>query len=129
MRSPANGAFAGEGQRWDPGAKMVQAAPKTRSSTISTSVACGAGRSSNRGPVQIMDCAHGSACNVRCDAMLGDTTNRLDTHPYVDSPRGRRDDGRQGAVPKICDDQLSYVMSGGPVHAHDRPWIHRAHRT
>src|SRR5664280_2194556 len=106
-------AFAGEGQHQDAGAKMVHAAPNTHSSIISKSVARGGGRSSFRGLVQIMEGAHGSAANVRCDALLVDTISRSDTYPYVDV---REDDvtmGHEATVSKIGDDQLFYLMSRG----------------
>ena len=106
-------AFAGEGQHQDAGAKMVHAAPNTHSSIISKSVARGGGRTSYRGLVQIMEGAHGSASNVRCDALLVDTISRSDTYPYVDV---REDDvtmGHEATVSKIGDDQLFYLMSRG----------------
>jgi len=106
-------AFAGEGQHQDAGAKMVHAAPNTRSSIIPKSVARGGGRTSYRGLVQIMEGAHGSASNVRYDALLVDTISRSDTYPYVDV---REDDvtmGHEATVSKIGDDQLSYLMSRG----------------
>ncbi len=106
-------AFAGEGQHQDAGAKMVHAAPNTHSSIISKSVARGGGRTSYRGLVQIMEGAHGSSSNVRCDALLVDTISRSDTYPYVDV---REDDvtmGHEATVSKIGDDQLFYLMSRG----------------
>jgi len=106
-------AFAGEGQHQDAGAKMVHAAPHTSSSIISKSVARGGGRTSYRGLVQILEGAHGSAANVRCDALLVDTISRSDTYPYVDV---REDDvtiGHEATVSKIGDDQLFYLMSRG----------------
>ena len=106
-------AFAGEGQHQDAGAKMVHAAPYTSSTIISKSVARGGGRTSYRGLVQILDGAHHSASNVKCDALLVDTISRSDTYPYVDV---REDDvsmGHEATVSKIGDDQLFYLMSRG----------------
>src|SRR5438132_719123 len=65
-------AFAGEGQHQDTGSKMVHAAPNTKSSIISKSVARGGGRTSYRGLIQINEGAHGSKSNVLCDALLVD---------------------------------------------------------
>jgi Fe-S cluster assembly protein SufB len=76
-------------------------------------VARGGGRTSYRGLVQILDGAHHSASNVRCDALLVDTISRSDTYPYVDV---REDDvtmGHEATVSKIGDDQLFYLMSRG----------------
>src|SRR3978361_20502 len=106
-------AFAGEGQHQDAGAKMVHAAPYTSSSTLPTSVARGRGRPSYRGLVQILDGAHHSASNVRCDALLVDQISRSDPYPYVDV---REDDvsmGHEATVSKVSDDQLFYLMSRG----------------
>ncbi len=106
-------AFAGEGQHQDAGAKMVHAAPHTSSSIISKSVARGGGRTSYRGLIQILEGAHGSASNVRCDALLVDTISRSDTYPYVDV---REDDvsmGHEATVSKVSEDQLFYLMSRG----------------
>jgi len=106
-------AFAGEGQHQDTGSKMVHAAPNTKSSIISKSVARGGGRSSYRGLVQVLEGAHHSASTVRCDALLVDTISRSDTYPYVDI---REDDvsmGHEATVSKVSEDQLFYLMSRG----------------
>jgi Fe-S cluster assembly protein SufB len=106
-------AFAGEGQHQDAGAKMVHAAAHTSSSIVSKSVARGGGRTSYRGLIQILEGAHGSASNVRCDALLVDTISRSDTYPYVDV---REDDvsmGHEATVSKVSEDQLFYLMSRG----------------
>jgi Fe-S cluster assembly protein SufB len=106
-------AFAGEGQHQDTGSKMVHAAPNTKSSIISKSVARGGGRASYRGLVQINEGAHGSKSNVLCDALLVDQISRSDTYPYVDI---REDDvsmGHEATVSKVSEDQLFYLMSRG----------------
>src|SRR6187431_2931801 len=106
-------AFSGEGQHQDAGAKMVHAAPHTKSTIISKSVARGGGRTSYRGLVQIDEGAYGSKSTVKCDALLVDTISRSDTYPYVDV---REDDvsmGHEATVSKISDDQLFYLMSRG----------------
>jgi Fe-S cluster assembly protein SufB len=76
-------------------------------------VARGGGRTSYRGLIQILEGAHGSASNVRCDALLVDTISRSDTYPYVDV---REDDvsmGHEATVSKVSEDQLFYLMSRG----------------
>src|SRR3954469_6101967 len=106
-------AFAGEGQHQDAGAKMVHAAPNTKSSIISKSIARGGGRTSYRGLVQVADGAHHSASTVRCDALLVDQISRSDTYPYV---AVREDDvsmGHEATVSKVSADQLFYLMSRG----------------
>lgn len=106
-------AFAGEGQHQDTGSKMVHAAPNTKSSIISKSVARGGGRASYRGLVQVLPGAHHSASTVCCDALLVDTISRSDTYPYVDI---REDDvsmGHEATVSKVSEDQLFYLMSRG----------------
>jgi Fe-S cluster assembly protein SufB len=106
-------AFSGEGQHQDAGAKMVHAAPHTKSSIISKSVARGGGRTSYRGLVQVLEGAHHSAATVRCDALLVDTISRSDTYPYVDV---REDDvsmGHEATVSKVSESQLFYLMSRG----------------
>jgi len=106
-------AFAGAGQHQDSGAKMVHAAPYTSSSVVSKSVSRGGGRTSYRGLVQVLQGAHHSVSNVKCDALLIDSISRSDTYPYVDI---REDDvsmGHEATVSKISDDQLFYLMSRG----------------
>ncbi|MBT0772420.1 Fe-S cluster assembly protein SufB [Kineosporia sp. J2-2] len=106
-------AFAGEGQHQDAGAKMVHAAPHTKSSIVSKSVARGGGRTSYRGLIQVLEGSHHSASTVRCDALLVDTISRSDTYPYVDV---REDDvamGHEATVSKVSEDQLFYLMSRG----------------
>ncbi|GAB6902765.1 Fe-S cluster assembly protein SufB [Kineosporia succinea] len=118
MGEHANGetlsiAFAGEGQHQDAGAKMVHAAPHTKSSIVSKSVARGGGRTSYRGLLQVLEGSHHSASTVRCDALLVDTISRSDTYPYVDV---REDDvtlGHEATVSKVSEDQLFYLMSRG----------------
>ena len=106
-------AFAGEGQHQDAGAKMVHAAPHTKSNIISKSVARGGGRTSYRGLVKVNEGAFGSRSTVRCDALLVDNISRSDTYPYVDV---REDDvsmGHEATVSKVSEDQLFYLMSRG----------------
>src|SRR6188472_163607 len=106
-------AFAGEGQHQDTGSKMVHAAPNTKSSIISKSVARGGGRAAYRGLVQVREGAKHSANTVRCDALLVDTISRSDTYPYIDI---REDDvtmGHEATVSRVSEDQMFYLMSRG----------------
>jgi Fe-S cluster assembly protein SufB len=106
-------AFAGEGQHQDAGAKMVHAAPHTSSTIVSKSVARGGGRTSYRGLVQVLEGAHGSSSNVKCDALLVDDISRSDTYPYVDVREDDASMGHEATVSKVGDDQLFYLMSRG----------------
>lgn len=106
-------AFAGEGQHQDAGAKMVHAAPHTKSSILSKSVARGGGRTSYRGLLQVNEGAHGSASTVKCDALLTDQISRSDTYPYVDVREADVSLGHEASVSKVSEDQLFYLMQRG----------------
>ncbi|HET7904881.1 MAG TPA: Fe-S cluster assembly protein SufB, partial [Candidatus Eisenbacteria bacterium] len=77
-------AFASKGQHQDAGAKVVHAAPNTRSRIISKSISKNGGRASYRGLCQVQDGAVGSKSNVVCDALILDPQSRSDTYPYIE---------------------------------------------
>jgi Fe-S cluster assembly protein SufB len=89
-------AFAGEGQHQDAGAKMVHAAPEH---PLQHHLEVGGSRRwPNLLPRTGSDHGgrHGSASNVRCDALLGRHDQPLRHLPVRRSPRGRREDGSRG---------------------------------
>ena len=125
-------AFAGEGQHQDTGSKMVHAAPNTKSSIISKSVARGGGRASYRGLVQVLD----GAPPLGLDRALRRAARRHDQPlrhlPLRRHPRGRRLDGSRGhglqgvRGPAL----LPHVPRHGRGRGHgdDRARLHRADR-
>ena len=97
-------AFAGEGQHQDAGAKMVHAAPHTRSTIVSKSVARGGGRTRlpRRGPGRTRartTAPHGPLRRAarRHDQPLGHLpVRRRPRGRRVDGPRGDRLEGQRG---------------------------------
>ena len=110
-------AFAGSGQHQDAGAKMIHAAPDTRSVITSKSISKGAGRTSYRGLVKVLPGAVNSKATVRCDALLLNEESRSDTYPTMEIDEKRVQIGHEATVSKIGDEQLFYAMSRGLTEA------------
>lgn len=106
-------AMAGQDQHQDTGAKVIHAAPNTRSTIVSKSVSRDGGRSSYRGLVKVYPGMKGCASSVRCDALILDPESRSDTYPRmeVDEPGTRV--AHEATVSRIGDEQLFYLMSRG----------------
>ncbi|MEK7765117.1 MAG: Fe-S cluster assembly protein SufB, partial [bacterium] len=79
-----SGAFAGEGQHQDAGAKIIHAAPNTSSRITSKSISKNGGRASYRGMVKIYPNATNAKVSVECDALLLDGDARSDTYPTME---------------------------------------------
>ena len=110
-------AFAGSDQHQDAGAKMVHAAPDTRSVITSKSISKGTGRTTYRGLVKVYPGATNSKSTVRCDALLLSPESRSDTYPTMEIDEKRVQIGHEATVSKIGDEQLFYAMSRGLTEA------------
>ena len=106
-------AFAGPGQHQDAGAKMIHAAPDTRSVITSKSISKGGGRTSYRGLVKVHKGAENSKSTVRCDALLLDEASRSDTYPTMEIDEQKVQIGHEASVSKIGEEQLFYARSRG----------------
>ncbi len=106
-------AFAGSGQHQDPGTKVIHAAPHTRSTVVSKSIAKDGGRAGYRGLVKIYPEARGSSCAVRCDALILDEHSRSDTYPRMEIDEQDVSVTHEATVSKVSDEQLFYLMSRG----------------
>ncbi len=116
-------AVAGKGQQQDAGAKVIHAAPHTRSNIISKSISKNGGRSSYRGLLKIAPSADNAHSRVNCDALLLDAHSRSDTYPTVHVANQTADVGHEATVSKINDDQIIYLMSRGLAEAAARALI------
>jgi Fe-S cluster assembly protein SufB len=106
-------AFAGKDQHQDSGAKVIHAAPNTRSTITSKSISKDGGRTSYRGLAKVYPKARSCKINVQCDALLIDEDSRSDTYPTMEIGA---DDARvehEATVSKVGDEQLFYLMSRG----------------
>ncbi|MHC4821943.1 MAG: Fe-S cluster assembly protein SufB, partial [Planctomycetota bacterium] len=110
-------AMAGEGQHQDAGAKMIHAAPKTKSTITSKSISKGGGRSSYRGLVKVHRGAVDSKVSVVCDALLLDGASRSDTYPTMEVDEQRVSIAHEATVSKVGDEQLFYLRSRGLTEA------------
>jgi Fe-S cluster assembly protein SufB len=110
-------AFASKGQHQDAGAKVVHAAPHTRSRIISKSISKNGGRASYRGLCQVQDGAVGSKSNVVCDALILDPQSRSDTYPYIEVEEQDVQVEHEASVSRIGEEQLFYLMSRGLTEA------------
>lgn len=106
-------AYASDKQHQDTGAKMIHAAPDTKSLIESKSISVRGGRSSYRGLVKILDGAENSRANVRCDALLLDEESRSDTYPTMDINEKTATVEHEATVSKVSDEQLFYLSSRG----------------
>ena len=106
-------AFAGSGQHQDAGAKMIHAAPDTKSVITSKSISKGDGRTTYRGLVKVYSGAERAKSTVRCDALMINEESRSDTYPTMEVDEQRVQIGHEATVSKIGDEQLFYAMSRG----------------
>ncbi|MFP6620909.1 MAG: Fe-S cluster assembly protein SufB [Pirellulaceae bacterium] len=110
-------AFSGKGQHQDAGAKLVHVAPNTSGQIISKSISRDGGRSSYRGLVRVEKGAHGTRCNVVCDALILDPESRSDTYPYIEINEQDVSVGHEASVSRIGEEQLFYLTSRGLTEA------------
>jgi Fe-S cluster assembly protein SufB len=110
-------AFASKGQHQDAGAKVVHAAPHTKSRIISKSISKNGGRSSYRGLCKVQDGAIGSKSNVVCDALILDPKSRSDTYPYIEVEEQDVQVEHEASVSRIGEEQLFYLQSRGLTEA------------
>ena len=106
-------ALAGKGQHQDAGAKVIHAAPNTKSTIVSKSISKDGGRSSYRGLVKVHRGAEGSKVNVRCDALLLDRDSRSDTYPTMEVDEQKTAIEHEATVSKVGDEMLFYLRSRG----------------
>jgi Fe-S cluster assembly protein SufB len=106
-------AFAGDGQHYDAGGKVIHLAPDTTSVITSKSISKGNGRSGYRGLVKVVPGARGVKSKVECDALLLDPKSRSDTYPYIDVQEDDVQIEHEASVSKISEDQLFYLTSRG----------------
>jgi len=106
-------AFAGPGQNQDTGAKVIHAAPDTRSTIRAKSISVGGGISSYRGQVKVTKQAVGSKVSVDCDALLIDERSVSNTYPSMKLETDDVEIVHEARVGKIGDEELFYLMSRG----------------
>ena len=106
-------AMAGRGQHQDAGAKVIHAAPRTKSTVLSKSISKDGGRSSYRGLVKVHRGATDSKVNVRCDALLLDKDSRSDTYPTMEVDEQKVAIEHEAVVSKVGDEQMFYLRSRG----------------
>lgn len=116
-------AVAHEGQHQDAGAKVIHAAPHTRSNIVSKSISQNGGRTSYRGLLAVNKNAAQAYSRVQCDALLLDSISRTDTYPTVKVHNESADIGHEASVSTIDDKQLVYLMSRGMNAARARALI------
>ncbi|MEZ6105527.1 MAG: SufD family Fe-S cluster assembly protein [Pirellulaceae bacterium] len=94
-------------------ARLVHCAPNTTGRIVSKSISKNGGRSSYRGLARVERGAHGSRCNVVCDALILDDASRSDTYPYIEILEQDVSIGHEASVSRIGEEQLFYLMSRG----------------
>ena len=108
-----SGAYSGDGQHQDAGAKIHHLASNTTSKILSKSISKNGGRGTYRGQVTVSPKAENCKLNVVCDALILDEESRSDTYPTMEvaNPTARCE--HEASVSKVSDDQLFYLMSRG----------------
>jgi Fe-S cluster assembly protein SufB len=106
-------AFAGEGQNQDTGAKVIHAAPDTKSTIRAKSISAGNGINTYRGYVKVAKGAERSKVSVECDALLIDKNSVTKTHPYMKIDNDNVNIVHEARVGKIGDEEIFYLMSRG----------------
>ncbi len=110
-------AFSSAGQHQDAGAKLVHAAPNTTGQIISKSISKHRSLSSSLSLSRVEKGAHGSRCNVVCDALILDPESRSDTYPYIEINEQDVSVGHEASVSRIGEEQLFYLTSRGLTEA------------
>lgn len=116
-------AFAGAGQVQDTGAKVIHAAPDTRSTITAKSISQDGGISSYRGLVRATPQAAGAISNVVCDALLMDEDSGSDTYPYMNIEHHNVEIAHEARVGRIGEDELFYLTSRGLTEDQARKMI------
>lgn len=106
-------AVASSGQEQDSGAKIIHAAPNTRSNILAKSISSGSGKTTYRGMVKVLSAAKNSKSRVQCDALLLHNDARSDTYPTIDIATDCADIGHEASVSAINEAQILYLQSRG----------------
>ncbi len=106
-------AYAGKGQIQDTGAKVIHAAPDTRSVITSKSVSKFGGVTTYRGLVKVVKGAERSSVSVTCDALILDEKSKSNTIPHMEILEEDVTISHEASVGRISEDVLFYLMSRG----------------
>jgi Fe-S cluster assembly protein SufB len=116
-------AFAGAGQWQDTGAKVVHAAPNTKSSIRAKSISADGGVSVYRGLVRVTRGAPGAVSSVACDAMLVGDGSRSATYPTMRVDTDDADVSHEATVGRLGEEEIFYLMSRGLTEGDARKLI------
>ncbi|MBP1736923.1 MAG: FeS assembly protein SufB [Oscillospiraceae bacterium] len=105
--------FAGQGQNLDTGTKVIHAAPNTKSTVSSKSIAKDGGISVYRSDIRILPQAVNSKSSVVCESLMIDRQSRTDTIPLMDIRNDRVDIGHEARIGRISDAAVFYLMTRG----------------
>lgn len=105
--------FAGHGQNLDTGAKVVHAAPNTKSHVSTKSISRDGGISTFRSAVTVLPQAKGSKTATSCESLMLDSRSRSDTIPVMDIQTDDVDVGHEAKIGRISNEAIFYLMSRG----------------
>lgn len=106
-------AFAGPGQTQDTGTKVIHAAARTTSQTISKTIAAGGGTSTYRGLVRVTPRATNVKATVQCDTLMMDEKSHAETYPSIKVENPTAAVAHEARVGRIGDEEIFYAMSRG----------------
>ncbi len=106
-------ALAGKDQVLDTGAKMVHAAPNTKSNIVSKSISMGGGISNYRGLIKTTTSAKNAQSYTQCDAILLDDNSESNTYPTMDTRENSATISHEASIESIDNEKLFYFMSRG----------------
>jgi Fe-S cluster assembly protein SufB len=106
-------AYAGKNQIQDTGAKVIHAAPYTKSVITSKSVSKFGGTTTYRGLVKVVQGAHDSTVSVTCDALILDEISKSNTIPTMEILEDDVTISHEASVGRISEDVIFYLSSRG----------------
>jgi len=106
-------AYAGKNQIQDTGAKVIHAAPHTKSVITSKSVSKFGGTTTYRGLVKVAQGAHNSTVSVTCDALILDEISKSNTIPTMEILEDDVTISHEASVGRISEDVIFYLSSRG----------------
>jgi Fe-S cluster assembly protein SufB len=106
-------AFANEGQIQDTGAKIIHAAPHTKSNIVMKSLSKGGGVAVYRGLLQVLPNAYGVTSNVECDALILDDYSRSDTIPDMKIANDDVSITHEASAGRLSEEDVFYLMARG----------------
>ncbi len=97
----------------DGGAKMIHAAPNTKSRIVSKSISGDGGLTIYRGLIKVLRKARNSFAHAECDSLILDNLSQSFTYPHNQVDESTSTVTHEATAGRLGEDQLFYLMSRG----------------